>query len=139
MTNTDQHGKDGPGYEKRDINARPIYIYGTLLLIFTVLSMVFVDWLFDTMKSRSDAGQTPPSSTLRLTETPASPQPAFSMYPARSLADFRRAEDRHLNTYGWLDREAGLGRIPVVRAMDILIEQGLPPVPPPKSSTEGTP
>ena len=139
MTNTDHNGKGEPGYEKRDVNAPAIYVYGALLLIFTVLCMAFINWLFDTMKYRSDAGQVPPLGILSLTETPSSPQPAFPMYPARKLAEFRQAEDRHLDSYGWLDRQAGVGHIPVDRAMDLMIQQGLPPVPPPESSGEDTP
>lgn len=139
MTHTDQHGSGGPGYEKRDIRATAVYLYGGLLLVLIVLSMAFIDWLFDTMKSQWDADQSPPAAILRLSEPLSPPQPAFAMYPARSLAEFRRAEDRYMRSYGWVDREAGVGRIPVERAMDLLLQQGLPAVPPTESAEESTP
>jgi hypothetical protein len=36
-----------------------------------------------------------------------------------------------LNRYEWIDREKGLARIPIERAMDILAEGGLPSRPEP--------
>jgi hypothetical protein len=33
---------------------------------------------------------------------------------------------RRLSSYGWVDREAGIVRIPIDRAMDLLAERGLP-------------
>ena len=38
-----------------------------------------------------------------------------------------KAEDLgRLNTYGWVDRKAGVAHIPVDRAIDILAKRGLP-------------
>jgi hypothetical protein len=50
--------------------------------------------------------------------------------------EMRRAEDTRLQTYGWVDRSAGLVRIPIDQASQLLLEQGLPswheiPAPPP--------
>src|SRR5688572_6528217 len=37
-------------------------------------------------------------------------------------AEMRRAQERELKTYGWIDRERGTIRIPIDRAMDMMAE-----------------
>jgi hypothetical protein len=38
----------------------------------------------------------------------------------------RRHEDEILNSYGWVDQKAGVVRIPIDKAMDLLVQKGLP-------------
>jgi len=38
----------------------------------------------------------------------------------------RREEQEQLTSYGWVDRQNGVARIPVQRAMEILTAKGLP-------------
>jgi hypothetical protein len=44
------------------------------------------------------------------------------------LAELRAAEDGDLNSCGWVDRNAGIVRIPIDRAMQLILERGLPDV-----------
>lgn len=46
--------------------------------------------------------------------------------PREALKRLRDREDAALGRYGWVDREAGIVRIPIERAMDLLLERGLP-------------
>ena len=43
-----------------------------------------------------------------------------------------QAQNQHLNSYGWVERSNGIVRIPVDRAMDLILQRGLP------SETNGT-
>ena len=38
----------------------------------------------------------------------------------------RQTEAALLDSYGWIDREAGIVRIPIERAMELLVEQNRP-------------
>jgi mono/diheme cytochrome c family protein len=38
----------------------------------------------------------------------------------------REQEEARLNSYGWIDKEAGVVRIPIDRAMALIVESGLP-------------
>ena len=42
------------------------------------------------------------------------------------LAAVRAAEEKVLQTYGWVDKEQKIVRIPIDRAMELLAERGLP-------------
>jgi hypothetical protein len=59
-------------------------------------------------------------------EDPVTDRPATAAAP-RPAQDFRRIreeEARLLREYQWIDREAGIARIPVERAMKLIIERG---------------
>ena len=44
----------------------------------------------------------------------------------RNMLSKANAENNEL---GWVDQKAGIARIPVADAMDLIVEKGLPPVP----------
>jgi hypothetical protein len=43
--------------------------------------------------------------------------------PAIDIAAFRAEKRRRLETYGWIDREHGIARIPIDRAMALLTQR----------------
>jgi hypothetical protein len=44
----------------------------------------------------------------------------LSSAPQQDLAAYRADKERQLNTYGWVDRQQGIARIPIADAMDLL-------------------
>ena len=47
-------------------------------------------------------------------------------HPDVEVKQLRGQEDVILSTYGWVDKNAGIVRIPIVQAMDRVLEKGLP-------------
>jgi hypothetical protein len=54
------------------------------------------------------------------------PEPRLQENPGEDLERLRREESRRLETYGWIDREKKVLRMPVDRAMDLVIRRGVP-------------
>jgi hypothetical protein len=54
------------------------------------------------------------------------PEPRLQTDPRDDLKHLRDAEDRVLESYGWVDRDAGVVRIPIDQAMRLVVERGLP-------------
>lgn len=60
------------------------------------------------------------------------PQPAapervrLQENPRADLREYRAHVQRRLHGYGWVDRDTGVVHIPIGRAMDLLVERGLP-------------
>ena len=52
--------------------------------------------------------------------------PHLQVDPHQDWVTLRAREDQELNTYGWIDRTAGVVRIPIERAMDLTLQRGLP-------------
>jgi hypothetical protein len=53
--------------------------------------------------------------------------------------DFLMNQENQLNSYGWVDKDAGVVHIPIERAMELIAKQGLPVVPPAKPGGITTP
>jgi hypothetical protein len=54
------------------------------------------------------------------------PEPRLETIPGANLARLRAEEDGELNTYGWIDRSNKIVRIPIERAMELIVQRGLP-------------
>jgi hypothetical protein len=70
------------------------------------------------------------------------PGPLLQEVPVADFATFRAGEEAELSGYGWVDRDRAVTRIPVERAMQLLLERGLPrtapePTPAPKTPEKG--
>jgi hypothetical protein len=46
------------------------------------------------------------------------------------LRNFLMNQENQLNSYGWVDEKAGVAHIPIERAMDLIVQRGLPVHPP---------
>jgi hypothetical protein len=54
------------------------------------------------------------------------PEPRLQPDDVSDLHRLRQAEDDVLDSYAWVDKDQGVVRIPVARAMNLLAERGLP-------------
>jgi hypothetical protein len=53
-------------------------------------------------------------------------QPKLLVNEPANLSDFRAKEHETLSTYGWVDKNAGVVRIPIERAKELILERGFP-------------
>jgi hypothetical protein len=54
------------------------------------------------------------------------PGPALLTDESGNLRQFRQAEDEDMHSYGWIDKNAGIVRIPIDKAKELLLERGIP-------------
>ncbi len=52
-------------------------------------------------------------------------QPRLETNERVEINDFRLQQDQKLDTYGWVDQQGGAVRIPIDRAMDLIVQHGL--------------
>jgi hypothetical protein len=90
------------------------------------MAFVAMWWLFGILVAHEAAtsGQPHPlAGDLRRTAPPA---PVLQTAPIDDLVALRARERSLLETYGWIDKERGIVRIPIEKAMDLLATRGLP-------------
>jgi len=58
------------------------------------------------------------------------PLPRLETNELAQLNDQRIEEENILSTYGWVDQNAGVAHIPIDRAIELLVQRGLPVGPP---------
>jgi hypothetical protein len=133
--NTDMHTKPtGPGYETRDVNTRGILYFVVGLFLLIGFSLVSMRWLFGYFSVTQPLGPAAsPFTNARV--LPAGPR--LQVQPVADFDQVRAAQENALNSYGWVDRANGKVRIPIDRAMDLLVERPLPARPAqPQEKTE---
>jgi hypothetical protein len=125
MTSTTKGNGHNGGYEERDVVFRPVVGAGLALLVIVVFSFFAMQWLFEHLAAREATRSEPnPLASRYARELP--PLPRLQAEPIEDLISLREAEDAVLLRYGWLDRDRGVVRLPIERALQILAEQGLP-------------
>lgn len=120
----------GGGYEKKDANVRLLAWLLAGLLGATLLVVALTGLLTRHLVQR-EARRSPVPSTLAGTRSDLPPEPRLQNSPFDDLRKLRAEEDKALNSYGWVDRKAGIARIPIERALEIAAGGGLPPAQPP--------
>ena len=122
-------------YERRDLSPHGVLLFLVGLAVVSVI-IYFMLWgfygylnSFQQQKKRPAA----PLQTVHDNLNPPSeqviqrfPEPRLQPNPPADLNKFRAQEEEILNSYGWVDQQAGVAHIPVERAMDIIAARGLP-------------
>jgi hypothetical protein len=100
--------------QSHDVNVRAITRYGIALVLGCIVTIFGLMVLFNYYLKEVPAGQ----QTLRL-----APPPRLQPSPPRELEEMRAAEDLVLKGYAWVNPDQGVVRIPIERAMELLIQQ----------------
>jgi len=112
------------GHEVSDINPKRVAMVGLALATVIALALLVTYGLFHYFYS-GETRTRPLPSPLSYSREPT-PEPRLSVEPGEELKTLRSEEDAMLKSYGWIDRDKGVVRIPIDRAIEILAERGLP-------------
>jgi hypothetical protein len=112
------------GYEPRDVKARVVAWFALSLVVAGVAIHFGSAALFNVFK-REHPSPEPPSQIVKAPRVLA-PPPSLQANPRADFEQFKADQEARLNSYGWVDKKAGVIRIPIERAMDLILERGLP-------------
>lgn len=125
MADTSQQGH-GVSVEPDRVSVGPIVKFAVTLTVVSLVTMVLVWGLFRLLEARTratEAGPTPVEAERpRTAEQKLPPEPRLEIDATASLARLRAEENARLTSYGWVDKPAGIVRIPIDRAMELLVE-----------------
>jgi hypothetical protein len=139
MTKRDQtgyeHDYDVPSHAEaaheqvefdREIQYRQLIWMGVVLLVTALVSGVLVFFLLKGFIHDEDKkeGAIAPPIAIGPTEMSA---PKLLARPAAELQRVHDAEAEQLDSYGWVDAQGGIARIPIERAIDIAAAKGAVP------------
>ena len=129
VKSSEEYGPTPPGakYEHTDIDPAvgfkfAVWLAASMLVSFAIVFGVF--WVFERQADRAnEAAQQYPLA--RDFERPE-PTPALQKQPFMDLYELRQGEANRLGSYGWVDKDGGVARIPIDRAIEVLLQRGLP-------------
>jgi hypothetical protein len=113
-------------FEHRDVSFKALSRFAIGLIISTIFCAGLVLGIFQYLLHREGGV---PASRI---ESPAQdarqlpPEPRLEEAPASDLQEMRAAEEQLLDNYAWLDKDNGIVRIPIGRAIDLIAQRGLP-------------
>lgn len=106
--------------EADDVEVGVVIKFGVGLLVVTALVFLAVAWVFKLLDERARASMPQPPPMAERARRPP-PEPRLEVSPGAALRSLRAREDEVLSSYGWVDRDAGVVRIPIDRAMELLV------------------
>jgi len=130
-------GGHGGGYD-REISLRGIVIFGIALALILVASLAAMWVMSGAFKAREVSADPKPSPLAEANARRLPPEPRLEPSPPKAYREWRRQEEAMVSGYGWADERARVARIPLDRAMEIVLEKGLP-VPPPLPAAPASP
>lgn len=125
---TRHHRPDEPhhpgDHERTDANIRRIAFFAFGMVVVAVLIHYALGWMMNiySIRQASVVGNTRPVSDTLSKST----QPPLQVNPAGEVEMLRAQEKDKLERYSWVDRKAGIVRIPIERAIELTVERGLP-------------
>ncbi len=124
-----EYGPTPPGaqYEHTDIEPSIASKFAIWLAISMVLSAGIVYgtfWFFEGREAAlSREAQRYPLAAGQVKEPPT---PHLQTQPFKDVYLLRQAEAEKLNSYAWIDKDGGVVRLPIARAMELTLQRGLP-------------
>ena len=114
-------------HERRDANAKWIFgIVAFLAVSVIAIHFILAGWLRVLNHSAGPTDRWRPVKPGAQSLRSSAPFPRLQVSAPLDLQAFRARELAELNGYGWINRTAGIVHIPIERAMDLVLQEGLP-------------
>ena len=136
------HGQPGPepGFEREDLSTRGAFAFmiGLAIVGITIYFVIAHMYSFLDNYERSRMATASPLVTSKGTMSRVVTQdymdkqfkengaPMLETNERGQFRDFLVNQENQLNSYGWVDEKAGVAHIPIERAMELVVQQGLP-------------
>ena len=89
-----------------------------------VAVLLVLAWLIGGLESAAESAD-PELSPLAAT-VPITAAPRLQDTPVHDYLEFRRQQEEALKSYGWIDRKDEIVRLPIARAKELILQEGLP-------------
>jgi hypothetical protein len=114
------------GYETTDAEFKKLMITGAGLMGLMVAGLLFSWAVLAFFKTETARPGAPTETFVTPDEGRRPPEPRLQADPSVVWNAMRTEQDSMLTSYRWVDKDAGIVQVPIDRAMELLVEQGLP-------------
>lgn len=110
------------GYEPSDAPWGRIWLVLASFFLVTVVGGALLALMIGVFEAVRTTPLPAPTETIGIVPPP----PHLQRAPTQDLARFRAEKEAALTSGGWVDREAGIARLPIEDAMRLLVDKGWP-------------
>ena len=123
-----EYGPTPPGaqYEHTDIDPGVGYKFALWLAVAMLMSFGMVYGAFRLFEGRERAAGRQAVVYPLAEKDMEPPAPNLQRQPFKDIYLLRQGENEKLTSYGWVDKEGGVARIPIDRAMEVMLQRGFP-------------
>jgi hypothetical protein len=118
----------GTEYEHTDASVWTIVKFGLWLAVSAVIIHFGLGLMYMMLQNQAsvqqqEAGQRYPLAAS--TEPRLPPAPRLQQFPRNEMYQLRLDQEQKLDTYGWVNKDAGTVHIPIDEAMKLVIQRGI--------------
>ena len=132
-------------HEESDVNVRALLWFFVIFVVVSVVAHFALTAMYGVLSrmEKARAGETLTQMPRGADATVPKDQPLLQPFPRNAekgdgviapyrntpvtdLYDMRKAEQEGLTTYGWVDQQKGVVRMPIAEAKKLLVQRGLP-------------
>jgi hypothetical protein len=124
-----EYGPTPPGakHEHTDIDPAIGYQFASWLMVAMLISAGIVYGAFQLFERQEKAsGALAQKYPLAAGVPKDPPAPNLQSQPFKDIYQLRQNETEKLTSYGWVDKDGGVTRIPIDRAMEVMLQRGFP-------------
>jgi len=111
------------GYEGSDVSVGRLFAFAGGVAGLVIFGVVASAMVFRFFVRHQPLG--PPASPFENVR-PLPPEPRLQTLAPQDFKRYRADQEKILGSYGWVDQSAGIVRIPIDQAMDMLLQKGYP-------------
>lgn len=120
----DEIVKNDKGYIDDDIKGRPFFWFAVGFGVFTLVSLLAVYWMYGALTDYHEEAQL--DAPTQLAADDRTPQePRLQKDPVADMKAMDAEQMALLSSYGWVDEDKGIVRIPIDKAIELTLEQSL--------------
>lgn len=131
-------------HESSDVNVRALIWFFFIFVVFAIVTHLVLWGFYKALVKSETRRGAPPLTAIQRPSDASVPQnqPLLQPFPqpnesgevvapqrntpVTDLVDMRRAEEKGLTTYDWVDKDKGVVRIPIDVAKGLVVQRGLP-------------
>lgn len=111
-------------YERTDVSVRAVV--GLFLSVLLGVGLVQLGLAELLRYFQADARRHDPQQSPLVESGSRPPAPRLQEHPLRDYQELVTVQEEKLGSYGWNDRRKKTVHIPITRAMDLIVERGMP-------------
>jgi hypothetical protein len=113
-------------FEPADIAPRSVLLTG-LGIWGVALVVAFATYFFGSLLTQARRREGAQTQAASAAPRRLPPEPRLQSSPSAELQSYRDAQMQQLNSYSWIDRDKGAVAIPIQKAMELIVQRGIPP------------